>query len=44
MSVNQQGQEETITRTYKKQYAPAQLEKEQEEKEPDPLNPVPLLP
>lgn len=44
VSVNQQGQEETITRTYKKQYAPAQLEKEQEEKEPDPLDPVALLP
>ena len=44
VSVNPQGQEKTITRTYKKQYAPAQLEKEQEEKEPDPLNPVPLLP
>lgn len=44
VSVNQQGQEKTITRTYKKQYAPAQLEKEQEEKEPDPLDPVALLP
>lgn len=44
VSVNQQGQEKTITRTYKKQYAPAQLEAQQEEKEPDPLDPVALLP
>lgn len=44
VSVNPQGQEKTITRTYKKQYAPAQLEKEQEEKEPDPLDPIALLP
>ena len=44
VSVNQQGQEKTITRTYKNQYAPAQLEAQQEEEEPDPLDPIALLP
>ena len=41
--MNQQGQEKTITRTYKKQYAPAQLEKEQEEEKTEVHDPLGLL-
>ena len=44
VSVNQEGQEKTITRTYKKQYAPAQLEAQREEEEPEAHDPLALLP
>ena len=44
VSVNQQGQEKTITRTYKKQYAPAQLEAQRKEEEPEAHDPLGLLP
>ena len=42
--MNQQGQEKTITRTYKNQYAPAQLEAQREEEEPEAHDPLALLP